>query len=68
MIKVGEETGQLDAMLLKVATTYEKESERFGEAVHGSSRAGDHPYHGLVIAFIVVSMLVAIFGILELPF
>lgn len=67
MITVGEETGQLDAMLLKVATTYEKSLKiaikrfiSFFEPVMILTM-------GVVIGFIVVSMLMAIFSINNLP-
>jgi general secretion pathway protein F len=68
MIKVGEETGQLDTMLLKVATTYEKSLKDSVKRFMGLLEPAIILTMGLVIAFIVVSMLVAIFGILELPF
>ena len=68
MIKVGEETGQLDVMLLKVASTYEKglriAIRRFVSFLEPAMILG----MGLVIGFIVVSMLMAIFSITELPF
>jgi general secretion pathway protein F len=65
---VGEETGQLDTMLLKVATTYEKSLKDSVKRFMGLLEPAIILTMGLVIAFIVVSMLVAIFGILELPF
>ncbi|MCU0579253.1 MAG: type II secretion system F family protein, partial [Desulfobacterota bacterium] len=68
MIKVGEETGQLDAMLMKVANTYEKSLriavKRFVSLMEPALILG----MGLVIGFIVLSMLIAIFSITELPF
>ncbi|OPY02987.1 MAG: putative type II secretion system protein F [Syntrophorhabdus sp. PtaB.Bin047] len=68
MIKVGEETGQLDSMLLKVAATYEKALrdavKRFMSLLEPAIILG----MGIIIAFIVVSMLMAVFSILELPF
>ena len=68
MIKVGEETGQLDTMLLKVATTYEKSLKisikRFVSFVEPAMILG----MGLIIGFIVLSMLMAIFSITNLPF
>lgn len=68
MIKVGEETGQLDSMLIKVANTYEKSLrltiKRFVSFLEPAMILG----MGLVIGFIVVSMLMAIFSITELPF
>lgn len=68
MIKVGEETGQLDTMLLKVASTYEKSLKEvvkrftslFGPVVILSM--------ALVIALVIASMLLAMYGILDLPF
>lgn len=68
MVKVGEETGQLDTMLLKVATTYEKtlriSIKRFVSFLEPAMILG----MGLLIGFIVVSMLMAIFSISNLPF
>jgi general secretion pathway protein F len=67
MIKVGEETGQLDVMLLKVAGTYEKSLKvsikRFVSFVEPAMILA----MGLIIGFIVVSMLMAIFSITDLP-
>jgi general secretion pathway protein F len=67
MIKVGEETGQLDTMLLKVATTYEKSLrealKRFLSLLEPLMILG----MGLIIGFIVVSMLMAVFSIMDLP-
>ena len=68
MIKVGEETGQLDVMLLKVAATYEKSLKisinRFVGLLEPAMILG----MGLVIGFIVVSMLMAVFSVTDLPF
>jgi general secretion pathway protein F len=67
MIKVGEETGQLDEMLLKVAAAYEKSLrvaiKRFVSLMEPALILG----MGLVIGFIVLSMLTAIFSITDLP-
>lgn len=68
MIKVGEETGQLDTMLLKVATTYEKSLrvaiKRFVSLIEPLMIL----IMGLIIGFIVLSMLMAIFSMTDLPF
>jgi general secretion pathway protein F len=68
MIKVGEETGQLDTMLMKVATTYEKSLnvaiKRFVTLLEPVMILG----MGVIMGFIVISMLLAIFSIVDLPF
>jgi len=68
MIKVGEETGQLDSMLLKVAAAYEKALKDAVKRFMSFLEPAIILSMGIVIAFIVVSMLVAVFSILELPF
>ncbi len=68
MIKVGEETGQLDVMLLKVAQTYEKSLRTEIRRFMGILEPAMILIMGTVIGFIVISMLMAIFSITELPF
>lgn len=68
MIKVGEETGQMDTMLLKVAATYEKALKVAIKRFISFLEPAMILTMGLVIGFIVVSMLMAIFSITELPF
>jgi general secretion pathway protein F len=68
MIKVGEETGQLDTMLLKVATTYEKSLKEAVKRFVGFLDPAMILGMGLIIGFIVISMLLAIFSITDLPF
>jgi general secretion pathway protein F len=68
MIKVGEETGQLDTMLLKVAATYEKGLRDAVKRFMSLLEPAIILAMGVIIAFIVVSMLMAVFSILELPF
>ncbi len=68
MIKVGEETGQLETMLIKVAQTYERSLrvaiKRFVSFLEPALILG----MGIIIGFIVISILMAIFSIVELPF
>ena len=68
MIKVGEETGQLDTMLLRVATVYEKSLreavKRFVSFLEPVMILG----MGVVIGFIVISMLMAVFSMTDVPF
>ena len=68
MIKVGEETGQLDTMLLKVANAYEKSLKvsikRFVSFLEPALILG----MGLLTGFIVISMLMAIFSMTDIPF
>ncbi len=68
MIQVGEETGRLPAMLLNVATAYEKSLRvslrRFISLVEPALIV----FMGLVIGFIVVGMMMAIFSMTDIPF
>ena len=68
MIKVGEETGQLDTMLIRVATTYEKSLKLAIKRFISFFEPVMILTMGVVIGFIVVSMLMAIFSITNLPF
>ncbi len=67
MIKVGEETGQLDTMLLKVAVTYEKSLRVAIKRLVSFMEPALILGMGLIIGFIVMSMLMAIFSITNLP-
>lgn len=68
MVKVGEETGQLDTMLMKVAATYEKSLRVAVKRFISFLEPALILVMGMVIGFIVLSMLVAIFSITDLPF
>jgi len=68
MIKVGEETGQLDSMLMKVAMTYEKSLNTAIKRFVSLLEPVMIVVMGLIIGFIVFSMLIAIFSITELQF
>lgn len=67
MIRVGEETGQLDTMLLKVATTYEKSLKEAIRRLMGLLEPMVIIVMALIIGFIVVSVFTAIFSVLDLP-
>jgi general secretion pathway protein F len=68
MVKVGEETGQLDTMLMKVAATYEKSLKASLKRLISFMEPAMILGMGIVIGFIVISMLTAIFSITDLPF
>ncbi len=68
MIKVGEETGQLDVMLLKVASTYEKSLNVAIKRFVGLLEPIMILTMGIIVAAIIISILMAIFSIIELPF
>jgi general secretion pathway protein F len=68
LIRVGEETGQLDEMLLKVADTYEKGLKIAVKRFMSLFEPAMILATGLVIGFIAVAMFMAVFSILEIPF
>ena len=68
MIKVGEETGQLDAMLIKIADTYEKSLKVSIKKFVSFLEPALILSMGLLTGFIVISMLMAIFSITDIPF
>ncbi len=68
MITVGEETGRLDEMLFKIGDIYEKK-------VRNSVRRGMSLMEpivilamGIIVGFIVISMLMAVFSMNDMPF
>jgi general secretion pathway protein F len=67
MVRVGEETGRLEEMLLKVADTFENEVRIELKRVIGLFEPIIILGMGVVVAFIVVAMLLAIFSINEIP-
>jgi len=67
MVRVGEETGRLEDMLLKVADTFENDVRVELKRVLGLLEPIVILGMGVVVAFIVVAMLLAIFSINEIP-
>jgi general secretion pathway protein F len=67
MIKVGEETGTLDKMLLQVAVTYEKSLRQAVKRFMSLLEPVMILIMGVVIGFIVISMLLAVFSISDVP-
>jgi type II secretion system protein F len=68
MITVGEETGRLDGMLLRVAENYEKMVKTTVKRFVNLLEPVMILVMGLVVGFIVISMLMAIFSVNEMPF
>ncbi len=67
MVRVGEETGRLEEMLLKVAEAFEVEVRTAVKRFIALLEPGIILVMGLVVGFIVVAMLMAIFSINEIP-
>ena len=68
MITVGEETGRLDRMLLRVAESYEKMVRNTVKRLISLLEPTMILLMGLVVGFVVVSMLMAVFSMNEMPF
>lgn len=68
MILVGEESGRLDDMLIQVAQTYEKAVRETVKRLIGLLEPVMILLMGLVVGFIVISMLMGIFSVNEMPF
>ena len=68
MIAVGEETGKLDAMLAEVANYYDQEVRRATKRLTSLLEPILILGMGLIIGSVVISMLLAIFSINDLPF
>jgi type II secretion system protein F len=68
MIAVGEETGRLESMLTEVAEHYDQEVKRTAKRLTSLLEPALILGMGLIIGLVVVSMLLAIFSINDLPF
>lgn len=67
MITVGEETGAMDEMLAKISVSYDKEVERSVKQLISLIEPVMILLMGGIVGFIVISMLMAIFSINEVP-
>jgi general secretion pathway protein F len=67
MVRVGEETGRLEEMLLKTAETFEGDVRTELKRFIGLLEPTIILAMGVLVAFIVVAMLMAIFSINEIP-
>jgi general secretion pathway protein F len=67
MVRVGEETGRLDEMLLKVGATFETDTRKNLKRMVALIEPGIILVMGLVVGFIVVAMLLAILSITDIP-
>jgi type II secretion system protein F len=68
MIGVGEETGKLDEMLIKVAEAYEENVQNTVKRFVSLLEPLIILIMGTIVGFIIISMLLAIFSINEIPF
>ncbi|HPJ67731.1 MAG TPA: type II secretion system inner membrane protein GspF [Desulfobacteraceae bacterium] len=68
MITVGEETGRLDEMLIRVAENYEMIVKNMVKRLISFLEPAMILFMGLMVGFIVISMLMAIFSMNEMPF
>jgi general secretion pathway protein F len=67
MVRIGEETGKLEEMLLRVADTFESDVRKLVRRLTGLLEPVIILAMGLVVGFIVVAMLMAIFSISDVP-
>jgi type II secretion system protein F len=67
MIAVGEETGSFETMLLKVADTYENDVKLSVQRAMSLIEPTLIIIMGVVIGFVVMSMLLAVFSISDMP-
>jgi type II secretion system protein F len=67
MVRVGEETGRLEEMLLKAADTLEGDVRTDLKRMIGLLEPAVILAMGVLVAFIVVAMLLAIFSINDIP-
>ncbi|MBW2369386.1 MAG: type II secretion system F family protein [Deltaproteobacteria bacterium] len=67
MITVGEETGRLEEMLLRIADNYEKTLKSLTKKLVGLLEPAMILFMGVVVAFIVISILMAVFSMNEIP-
>ena len=67
MVRVGEETGRLEDMLLKAADTLENDVRTDMKRMIGLLEPAVILAMGVLVAFIVVAMLLAIFSINDIP-
>ena len=67
MVRVGEETGRLEEMLLKVGAVLEADTRRRLTRLVALAEPVIILVMGLLVGFIVLAMLLAIFSISELP-
>jgi general secretion pathway protein F len=67
MVRVGEETGRLEDMLLKAADTLEADVRTDMKRMIGLLEPAVILAMGVLVAFIVVAMLLAIFSINDIP-
>ncbi len=65
MVRVGEETGRLEDMLVKVAGDLESEVRRLVKRLMGLLEPAIILVMGLIVGFIVVALLMAIFSLTE---
>jgi general secretion pathway protein F len=68
MISVGEETGRLDEMLMRVAEYYERETYNQIKQLISLLEPVLIALMGLAVGFIVISILSAVFSINDLAF
>jgi len=66
MVRVGEETGRLDDMLLKAAAAFESETRSQVKRLIALAEPSIILAVGLLVGFIVVAMLLAIFSITDI--
>ncbi len=68
MVTVGEETGRLDEMLIKIADRFDLEVRITVKRMLSLLEPALILAMGIIVGFIVIAMLMAIFSINELPF
>ena len=67
MVRVGEETGRLDEILLQVAASLETDARKLVKRLIALAEPCIILVMGLVVGFIVVAMLMAILSVTDLP-
>lgn len=68
MVNVGEQTGQLDATLLSVANTYEREADESIKSISSLIEPLIMLLMGIAVAFIVFAVLMPVFQITQSTF